>query len=384
MKSIKLLCVAIFGIVVGSDVFNAYACNDSSLDDLDLFKICAVHNQHMPSPQKDDKNDMSAYINILRQELTIKRDEEAYQLELFEQLREKIQFLPTGIALKTLQDDYSEGSIEKESLEKIIIDDKDANFVEKLKKQLLRILRNPVGRAIIRCIISCETGEKIVFVPIAGFFDKKTQTQIPPALSVIDGSKYITVTVPTNMEIGSTSLIGITKSKTPVPTIITSLPFHSALAHELIHCIHRMHEKTLYINSKTRSSAISEVFAYVTQTDEEVLDFDMSEELYTVLGIRASDNIIQDEIYREVRFGNWKEYMNRSKLTACGISELMYDTFDKEIDCARVLYYNKRSGVDISKFVAVVSVVQAVFSLLDVDVCNLAKAVYGFDLQGRK
>lgn len=285
-------------------------------------------------------------------------------------MRKKIQFLYKDISLNTLRDDYLVGSIEKEYLEKIIIDNKDADFFRKLEKQLRQILCNPVGRAIIRCIIECETDEKIVFVPIAGFLDKKTQT--PPALSVIDGTKCITITVPTNMKIGPTSLIGVTRAK--LPTIITSLPFHSVLAHELIHCIHRMYEKMLYSNSKAKSNSVPSVFAQLARIDKRMIDFDMSEELYTVLGVRAVDNKTQDEIYRKGQYGD-SDDKSTAKLTACGISEIMYDAFDKRIDCMRVLYYNKNSSDDISKFMNINKIVSAVLSLLDEEVRGLAEKV---------
>lgn len=79
MNPVKILCIAIFVMVVGSSAPNARTCDDSSSDEMDFFKICAEYNQCLPNAQEDAANVMSIYKDILIQELHEKDNVEREQ-----------------------------------------------------------------------------------------------------------------------------------------------------------------------------------------------------------------------------------------------------------------------------------------------------------------
>ena len=93
----------------------------------------------------------------------------------------------------------------------------------------------------------------------------------------------------------------------------------------------------------------------------------MGEELYTVLGVRAIDFETQQEMQIRATNSGLEKYIGEGvkKLVACGISELMYDLFDRNNDFLRILYYNKGGGEDISTVVEVRDVLDGVYALVN-------------------
>ncbi len=262
------------------------------------------------------------------------------------------------ISIEQLRADFSKAP---DKLEKLIFC-KEANsgFHHNVCDNIDKILRNPVGRAIVKRILkaSRSSDKKILFIPIQGF-RKKDLTFEDPALMVITGEKYNIITVPIDTRIKCV-IPGVNK-KGLSPTMISELPFHSCLAHELIHCMHDLEDRELHQKLLRLSPSTCRVLE--EKQPQKFCDFPTDEELYTVLGVHMTPNEGIDNLLGCGR--KITSVAGDVTLKIDEISELTYDIFDTTIPILRILYYNEKTGSDLRRFVGLDALVEFLLQLFD-------------------
>lgn len=262
------------------------------------------------------------------------------------------------ISLEQLREDFSKVPSKLEKL--IFCKEVNSLFHHNVCDNIDKILQNPVGRSIITRILKSIRDKKILFIPIEGFHGRDLKFE-DPALMVITGEKYDIITVPIDTKIRC-FIPGINKKDFSL-TMMLTLPFHSSLAHELIHCMHDIENRELYQKLLLLSPSTCRVLEEKMKLPENFCDFPTDEELYTLLGVHMTPN---EGINRLLENGRKiTSAIEKVTLKIDEISELTYDIFDADIPILRILYYNERTGCNLSCFAEVGSFARKVLQLFD-------------------
>lgn len=208
----------------------------------------------------------------------------------------------------------------------------DFSFLALVNETLDVILQNPVGRLILEQIYyyASKSNRKILFLQM--------ESDQEEDLMVVHGAqKYIVVIVPSFLSKNNRTLPckiwGVNKLSKKAE-IITSQPFHSALAHELIHCLHICKDEELFSKEDIANIKDNLYEKY----------YDRLEELKTVLGVSLRIGNMSEKETANILAGGGGESRNNVTYSYEPLSQFSYDNFAKDIPILRILYYNTKDS----------------------------------------